>query len=102
MERFYRTASGECTLGGGAWHFLRLCQFLNGRLTGVRKVLCRAGQIGCKGHHDFYLGSDGGFMILEHSKIGQTMEINFKNRCVGTEEKDSFQFTLKTTSSIST
>ena len=46
----------ECTLGGGAWHFLRLCQFLNGRLTGVRKVLCRAGEIGCKRTSRFLFG----------------------------------------------
>ena len=42
--RFWRTASGEWIPDGGAWQFQGydangLCRSLNGRLTGVRKVL---------------------------------------------------------------
>ena len=56
---FYRTASGVSVSslvelrsfqgydGNG------LCRSLNGRLTGVHKVLCRAGEIACKGRKDF-------------------------------------------------
>ena len=44
---------------------------LNGRLTGVQKVLCSAAEIECKGRRDFYLGHDGGYMIPIHSKSGQ-------------------------------
>ena len=45
--RFYRTASGEWILDGGAWQLRGydengLLRFLNGRLTGVHKVLCSA------------------------------------------------------------
>ena len=42
---------------------------LNGRLTGAHKVLCSAGEIACKGRQDFYLGSDGGFIIPVHRNI---------------------------------
>ena len=42
---------------------------LNGRLTGVHKVLCSVAEIACKGRQDFYLGHDGGCMIPIHSKI---------------------------------
>ena len=43
--RFYRTASGERIPDGGAWQFQGydengLLRSLNGRLTGVHKVLC--------------------------------------------------------------
>ena len=51
---------------------------LNGRLTGVHKVLCSAAEIACKGRQDFYLGHDGGYMIPIHSKIGQGMRIHFE------------------------
>ena len=40
----------------------------NGRLTGVHKVLCSAEEIASKGREDFYIGHDGGYMILVHSK----------------------------------
>ena len=45
--RFYRTASGEWIPDGGAWQFQGydengLLRSLNGRLTGVHKVLCSA------------------------------------------------------------
>ena len=51
--RFCRTASGECIPDGGAWQFegydeKGLCRSLNGRLTGVHKVLFSAGEIACK------------------------------------------------------
>ena len=46
---------------------------LNGRLTGVHKVLCCAAEIACKGRQDFHFGHDGGYMIPIHSKIGQGM-----------------------------
>ena len=80
---FYRTASGVSVSslvelrsfqgydGNG------LCRSLNGRLTGVHKVLCRAGEIACKGRKDFYLRSDGGFMIPVYSKSGHEMRMHF-------------------------
>ena len=51
--RFYRTASGEWIPDGGAWQFQGydengLLRSLNGRLTGVHKVLCSAAEIACK------------------------------------------------------
>ena len=81
--RFYRIASGEWIPDGGAWQcqgydengFLRL---LNGRLTGVHKVLCSAAEIVCKGRQDFYMGHDGGYMIPTHSKIGQGVRIHLE------------------------
>ena len=62
--RFYPTASVKWILDGGAWQlqvydengFLRS---LNGRLTGVHKVLCSAAEIACKGPQEFSLGHDG-------------------------------------------
>ena len=36
------------------------------------------GKIACKGHQDFFLGSDGGFRILVHSKIGENVELLVK------------------------
>ena len=74
--RFYRTASGEWILDGGAWQFQGydesgLLISLNGRLTDAHKMLCRAAEIACKGRQDFYFGHDGGYMIPTHSKIGQ-------------------------------
>ena len=53
-----------------------LLRSLNGRLTGVHKVLCSAAEIACKGRKVFYLGRDGGYMIPIHSKIGLGMRIN--------------------------
>ena len=81
--RFYRTARGECIRDGGACHFQAhyesgLWRSLNGRLMGVHKVLCSTGVIACDGHQEFYLGSDGGFMILVHRKKGLEMRINFE------------------------
>ena len=46
---------------------------LNGRLTGVHKVLCGAAEIARVGRQDFYLGHDGEHMIPICSKIGQGM-----------------------------
>ena len=62
--RFYRTASGEWILDGGSWQFqgydrLGLLQSLNGRLTGVHKVLSSAAEIVWKGQQDFYLDKPG-------------------------------------------
>ena len=37
-----------------------LLRSLNGRPTGVHKVLCSAAEIACKWRQDFYLGHDGG------------------------------------------
>ena len=51
---------------------------MNGRLNGVLTVLFSAAEIACKGRQDFYLGHDGGHIILIHSKIGQGMRINFE------------------------
>ena len=61
--RFYRTASGEWILDGGAWQFQGygengLLRSLNGRLTCVRKVLCSAAEIACTGRQDFYFVHD--------------------------------------------
>ena len=79
-EIFCRTASGEWIPDGGAWQFQGYAQngllrSLNGRLTGVHKMLYSAAEIACKGRQDFYLGHDGGYMILIHSKIGQGISI---------------------------
>ena len=65
MVDSHRTAGGECIPDGGASHFQGY-----GRRTVVHKVLYRAGEIACKGRHDVYLGSDGGFMIPMHSENG--------------------------------
>ena len=64
---------GEWLPDGGAWQFHGydengLVRSLNGRVTGVHKVLCSAAEIACKGRQDFYLGHDGGYMIPIHSK----------------------------------
>ena len=82
--RFYLTASGERSLGGGAWQLPGydengLCRSLNGRLTGEHRVLCNAREIACKGGQDFYLGSDGGFVIPVHSKIGHEVRMHFES-----------------------
>ena len=63
--RFYLTASGEWIPDGGAWQFQGydengLLRSLNGRLTGVHKVLCSAAEIACERRQDFNLGHDGG------------------------------------------
>ena len=73
--------SGEWIPDGGAWEFEGydengLLRSLNGRNTGVHKVLFSAAEIACKGPQDFYLGHDyfghdGGYMIPNHCKIGQ-------------------------------
>ena len=81
--RFYRTASGEWIPDGGAWQFQGydengLLRSLNGRLSGVQKVLCSAAEIARKGRQDFYLGHDGGYMIPIYSKIGQGKRIHFE------------------------
>ena len=81
--RFHRTASGDCIPDGGAWQFQSydengLCRPLNGRLTGVHRVLCSAGEVAGKGRQDFYWGSGGGFMIPMHSKISHNMRMHFE------------------------
>ena len=80
--RFYRAASGEGILVGGAWQFQGhdengLLRSLNGRLHGAHKDLCSAAEIACKGRQDFYLGHDGRHMIPIHGKIGHGM----RNHC---------------------
>ena len=77
--RVYRTAGGEWLLEGGAWQFQGydengLLRSLNGRLTGVHKVLCSDAEIACKGRQDFHLGHDGGYMIPIHIKNGSENE----------------------------
>ena len=79
---FFRTSSGEWIPDGGVWQIQGydengLLRSLNGRLTGVHKVLCSAAEIACKGRQDFYLRLDGGYMIL-HSTFGQGMRIHFE------------------------
>ena len=39
---------------------------------------CSAAEIACKEQQDFYLGQDGGYMSVSHSKIGQGMRIHFE------------------------
>ena len=68
----------------GAWQLQGydengLLRSLNGRLTGVHKVLCSAAEIACKGRQDFHMGHDGGYMIPIHSQIGQGMRIILRN-----------------------
>ena len=55
-----------------------LLSSLNGRLTGLHKVLCSAAQIACKERQDVYLGHDGGYMFPIHSKIGHGMRIHLE------------------------
>ena len=72
--------------GDGRWSLLGrskvtmkiVCADPTGRLAGVHKVLCNAREIACKGHQDFYLGSDGSFMLPVHSNIGQVLRIYFE------------------------
>ena len=40
-------------------------------------MLCSAGDIACKGRQDFDSGSDGGFVIPVHSRIGHEMMMHF-------------------------
>ena len=100
---FYRTASGEWIPDGGAWEFQgydenELLRSLNGRLTGVHKVLCCAAVIACKGRQDFYIGHDGGYMILIHSKLG---ELEWKERIHSSlSRKPHFQFAPQSRSEI--
>ena len=75
---FHRAASGECIPDSGAWQCQcydenGLRRSLNGRLTGVHKVLWSAAEIAYKGRQDFCLGSDCGFVIPVHSKVGHEM-----------------------------
>ena len=55
-----------------------LLRSLNGRLTGVHKVLCSAAEIARKGRQDLHLGHDGGYMVPIHSQIGQGVRIHFE------------------------
>ena len=48
-----------------------LVRSLNGRLTGVQKVLCSAAEIARLAH-------DGGYMIPIYSKIGQEVRKHFE------------------------
>ena len=105
--RLYRTASVEWIPDGGAWQFQGydengLLRSLNGRLTGVHKVLCSAAETACKGRQDFYLRHDGGYMIPTRSKIGQGMRIHFEKLVKWHGKKNSFQSIPKRTFSIFT
>ena len=55
-----------------------LLRSLNGRLSGVHKVLCTAAEIARVGRQDFYIGYDGGYMIPMYSKIGQELRTHFE------------------------
>ena len=55
-----------------------LLRSLNGRLTGVYKVLCSAAEIARKRRHDFYSEHDDGYMFPIHSKIGEGMRNHFE------------------------
>ena len=104
---FYRTARSEWILDSGAWQFQGyvengLLRSLNGRLTGVHKVLCSAAEIACKGRQDVNLGHDSGYMILVHSKIGQGMRIHYEKLVNWQERTNSSQSISKTAFSIST
>ena len=71
----------------GAWQFKGydengLLRSLNGRLTGVHKVLCSAAEIARVGKQDFYLGHDGGFLIPMCSKIDQIMRNHFEKMVI--------------------
>ena len=66
---------------GEAWQFQgydenALPRSLNGRLTGVHKVLCSAAEIAYKEQQDFCVGHNGGHMIPIHSKNGQGMRLH--------------------------
>ena len=97
---------GECIPDGGAWQFQGydengLCRSLNGRLIGAHKVLCSAGEVACNGRQDFYLGSEGGFMIPVHRNFGHEMRMYFERQVNWYGRNNSFLPTSRTTSSIS-
>ena len=73
---------------------------LNGRLTGAHHVLCSAGEIACKGRQDFYLGSDGGFMIPVHSKIGHEMRMHIGRLVSWYGRRQHLQFLLEQRSEV--
>ena len=95
--RFFRTSSGEWIPDGGVWQIQGydengLLRDLNGRHTGVHKVLCSAAKISTY---------DGGYMIL-HSTFGQGMRIHFE-KLVNWHGKDELiPVYLETTFSMST
>ena len=100
---FYRTASGEWTLDGGAWQSQGYDENgLLSSLSGRHKVLCSAAEIACKGRQDFYLGHDGGYMIPIHSKIGQGMRIHFEKLVNWHEQNELILSYSKATFAIST
>ena len=81
--RFYRTASGERILEGGAWQFQSddengWRRSLHGSLTGEHQVLCSVGEFACKRHQDFYFQSDGGFLKPAQRKNGQEVRTHFE------------------------
>ena len=112
--RFLRTASGEWLPDGGVWQLKGydengVLRSLNGRLTGLHKVLCGAAQIARVGRQDFYLGHDGGYMIPIYSKNCSRNENDFeklvsrygKNELVPVYfENNIFQFLFETRSPI--
>ena len=87
--RFHRTASGEWIPDGKAWQFQGyyengLLRSLNGRLTGVHKVLCSAAEISCKGRQDFYHGHDSDLQQNWSSNEKSLREIGELVRTEGT------------------
>ena len=87
--RFHRTASGEWIPDGRAWQFQGydengLLRSLNGRLTGIHKVLCSAAEIACKRRQDFYSKIGQGMRSKSFREIG---ELVWKER---TQSKTTF------------
>jgi uncharacterized Fe-S cluster protein YjdI len=84
--RKYKTASGEIIEDGGGWEFLGYDEndkyrSIGGRLMNVHKALCSAGVMAIKGRQDFFLSSDGGWIIPRDSKIGWEIR-KFIDQCV--------------------
>ena len=67
--RFYRTASGEWILDGGAWQFQGYDENVIAQISEMENS--KEGQ-------SFYLGHDAGYIIPIHSKIDQGMRIHFE------------------------
>ena len=93
---------------GEAWQFQGydengLPRSLNGRITDAHQVLCStasasaptqasgAAGIACKRRQDFHVRHNGGYMIPNHSKIGQGMRIYFEKLLNEMERTSSFQ-----------
>ena len=85
-SRKYKTAGRENIEDGGGWEFFGYDEndkyrSIGGRLMNVHKVLCSAGVMATKGRQDFFLSSDGGWIIPRDSKIGWEIR-KFIDQCV--------------------